>query len=74
MVGCYFTLRGASTLEIVILTIDQQPIGKNLLVACNFNTHLELPDVNDDDEVIVAVMATEGLGDIKEHFLLRKLP
>ena len=73
VMGFYLVPCDASTLERVVAAVGQRLKGVELLVVGNFNTYLEFLDRHDRDEVIVSEMAMEGLEDMKEHFLPRKL-
>ena len=73
MLGSYLATSDASTLETVVAAIGHRPRGTELRVAINFNTYLELMDGKECDAAITAVIATEGLEDMTEHFLPKKL-
>ena len=71
--GCYLTLRDASTLEIVVVEISHRPRGAEILVAVNLNTDLESMGNNERGEAIEAAMSMEGLEDMKEQLLPHNL-
>ena len=74
VVGHYLTPCDASTLDSVVAVIGQRPRGAKLLIYGDLNTDLELLDGHKCNEAVVVEMNTEGLEDMMEHFLLRKLP
>ena len=59
-------------IESVVAALKERPWSAKLLVAVYFNTNLSDPEGNQRGEDILAAVATEGLEDMSEHFLLRR--
>ena len=59
--GCYLIPDYASTIEFVVLAINQRPHGDALLVAGDFDANLAAQEGNRREEDIAASMATTGL-------------
>ena len=51
--------------------LKERPEGAELLVAGDMNVNLAEPEGDWREEDIAATLATEGLEDMSEHFLLR---
>ena len=56
----------------VVAALKERPLDAKLLVAGDFNVKLLDPEVDQRGKEIVAVLATEMLEDIPDHFLLRQ--
>ena len=72
VVECYIALYDALTVEAFVADIVQSPCGEELLVAGNFNSYLEEPEGNAQDEEISMALVAAGLEDICSHFLPRR--
>ena len=62
------------TIEDVVADMGKRPRGDVMVVVRNFNTDLDAPEGREQDKVIVADLAYEGLEDMSGHFLPRKKP
>ena len=72
IVGCYLAPDNALTIESVVAALKERPRGAELLLVGGFNSNLAEPEGDRRGEDIAAAMATEGLGDMSAHFLLRR--
>ena len=70
--GCYLSPGNNSTIKSVVAALKELPRGAKLLVAGDFNMKLSDPEGDWRGEDIAAELATEGLKDTSEHFLLRR--
>ena len=61
IVGCYTTPENASTIETVIVSIDQKTRRADLLVAGDFNDNLAAPEGKTRYKEIALALTTVGL-------------
>ena len=62
----------AFTIEAVVASISQGPLGAEFLVAGGFNADLAALEGNARDEEIYEALATVLVEDISDHFLPRR--
>ena len=72
--GRYLAPENATTIEVIVAAISQQPRGAALLVVGDFNTDLEAPEGQAWDEEIAVAMAAAGLEYLSDHFLPQHKP
>ena len=72
IIGFYLAPDDTSTIESVVAELKEKPRGAKLLVAGKFNTKLSDTEGDWRGEEIAAMIASEGLKDMSEHFLPRQ--
>ena len=72
IVRYYLAPDDTSMIKSVVTALKERLRGAELLVAGDFNVKLLDPEVDQRGKEIVAVLATEMLEDIPDHFLLRQ--
>ena len=69
IMGCYLVPDDASTIEGVVTSIRQQPLGAELLVTGDFNYDLVAPQGHAQDEEIEADLYMVGMDEMSAHLL-----
>ena len=70
--GCYLAPDDTSTIDSVVAALKERPRGAKLMVAGELNINLAEPEGDQRGKDIAATMATEGLEDMLEQFLLQR--